>query len=193
VNKDKNFTVPIAVSSRHIHLTQNDVEILFGKGYELTIRNELRQKGQFAANECVEINGPKGKFEKVRIVGPTRAYTQLEVSETDARTLGVKASISYAGQAKDAASVTLVGPQGRVERSCAIIAARHLHTSPEDAAHFGVKDKEIISVKIDGPRAVTFENIVVRVDPTFVTEIHLDTDEGNAAGILPGTTGELIK
>lgn len=189
---EEKFTVPIAVSSRHIHLTEEDVDILFGKGYQLTVRNDLKQKGQFASNETVKIIGPEGTFEKVRIVGPVRAYTQLEISKTDARTLGVSAPLNYAGGATNAGVVSVVGPKGQVERSCAIVSLRHLHLSEEDGKKFDLKNKDIISVKISGDRGVILQNVVVRMDPNFVTEIHLDTDEGNAVDVAPGTFGEII-
>ena len=185
--------VKIAVSNRHIHLTKEDVDILFGKNYELTKRNDLRQIGQFACKETVEVLGPKNKFEKVRIVGPVRSYTQLEVSKTDAKTLGVIAPLAYAGGAQNPGLVTLIGPNGRVEKACAIIAMRHLHLSKEDGKKFGIKNKDIVSVKVDGDRGVVFKNVVVRMEQNFVTEIHLDTDEGNAVGISNEAMGELIK
>lgn len=173
--------IPIAISRRHIHLTDEDVEMLFGR--KLSLRNPLKQIGQFAANETVSVHGPKGVFEKVRVVGPTRAYTQLEVSRTDAVFLGIHPPVSFGGHAKDPSIVTLVGPRGTVTRACAIIAARHLHASPHDAKQLGLKNGDLISVQTEKG---TIRNILVRIDANFVTEIHLDADEGSVS------SGELV-
>lgn len=187
-----NIIVPIAISNRHIHLTKTDLGALFGTGYELNKRNDLSQIGQFAAEETIKVAGPNGQFEKVRIVGPVRAYTQLEVSKTDATILGINPPISYGGGANNPAEVTLVGPVGKIKRSCAVMAMRHLHCSLVDATRFGLKEKDIVSLKIIGKSGFIFDNVVVRTSPDFVTEIHLDTDEANAAGMTKGSTSGIL-
>lgn len=179
-----NIKIPIAVSNRHIHLTSADLELLFGDGFKLNKKRDLPQKGQFAAEECVSVAGPKGKLEPVRIVGPERNYTQLEVSKTDSAVLGIDPPLSYGGKASDPAEVTIVGPKRGIKRKCAVVAMRHIHCSESDAKNFGFKDGDIVSVKAEGGRSVTFHNVVVRVDKNFVTEMHIDTDEAMAAGIL---------
>ena len=192
--KSGGFAVPIGVSARHVHLTQKDVETLFGAGYQLTKKKEL-MGGQYACNEQVTIVGLKLRaIENVRVLGPVRSSSQVEISATDAVKLGVKAPVRLSGDLKNSAPIALVGPKGCVylNEGC-IVAMRHIHMSPKDAQAAGVSDKEIVSVRVDNERATTYNNVSVRVDPTFTLEMHIDTDEANAAKITTGTPAYIIK
>ena len=185
----------IETSARHIHLTQETVEKLFGEGYQLTIRKPLSYPGQYACNERLTIVGPKKEMANVSILGPTRKADQVEVSATDARTLGIDAPIRESGDVKGSGACKLIGPKGEVELTEGVIAAkRHIHMTPADAEVFGVKDKDIVSVKLDGgDRALIFGEVVVRVSDKFALAMHIDTDESNAGCVAPGTMGEVIK
>jgi len=188
------FMVPVGVSARHIHLTKEAVEILFGKGHTLTKKKEL-MGGQFAAEEQCTIVGLKLRaIENVRVLGPCRSFNQVEVSRTDAMKLGVSAPLRNSGDIKGSAPVALVGPKGALylKEGC-IIAARHIHMSPEDARAAGLKDKDTVSVRVDNERGTTFENVLIRVDPSFTLEMHIDTDEANASGIKHGEAARIIK
>lgn len=187
------YLVPIGVSARHIHLTQEHVETLFGKGYQLTKKKEL-MGGQFASNELVTIVGLKLRaIENVRILGPVRKVSQVEISATDAIKLGIKAPIRESGKIEGSAPIAVVGPCGAIylKEGC-IIASRHIHMSPADAQAAGVKNGDIVSVKVDNERATTYDNVLIRVDPTFTLEMHIDTDEANAAKISTGMKAEII-
>ncbi len=185
--------LPIALSNKHIHLSQADVEALFGEGYELTHKKDLSQPGQYACEEMVEVVGPKGST-KMRVLGPVRPDTQVEVSLADCFTLGVKAPIKESGDIEGTPGVKLVGPKGEVELAQGVIvASRHIHMSLEDASNFGVKDKDIVKVKTFGQRALVFENVLVRAREDFALEMHVDVEEGNAAGVKNGDLVELIK
>ncbi len=185
----------VETSARHVHVTQQDLEALFGAGYELHVKKMLSQPGQFASEERVDVVGPKNTLKKVSILGPIRKATQVEISLTDARSIGVTAPIRESGDVAGSGACTLVGPAGEVTISEGVIAAkRHIHMTPADAAEFGVKDKDIVSVKVDTDgRALTFGDVVVRVSENFSLAMHIDTDESNAACAAPGTMGELIK
>lgn len=186
--------VPVGVSNRHLHLKKEDLEALFGTGYELTKMKDLKQPGQFAAKETVTIVGPKGEIENVRILGPVRNLTQLEISLTDSFKVGVKAPVKESGKITGTPGITLVGPKGKLEIKEGVIAAlRHIHVSPEFAEQFHLLDKEMVSVQFDGIRQVTFNNVLIRVSDRFVEEMHLDTDEANAAGIRTGSYGKIMK
>ncbi len=192
-NSGTGYMVPIGVSARHIHLTQADVETLFGKGYQLTKKKEL-MGGQFASNELVTIVGLKLRaIENVRILGPVRKASQVEISATDAIKLGIKAPIRESGKIEGSAPIAVVGPCGVIylKEGC-IIASRHIHMSPADAQKAGVKNGDIVSVKVENERATTFNNVLIRVDPTFTLEMHIDTDEANAAKISTGMKAEII-
>lgn len=183
------YAVPIGVSARHVHLTQQHVEALFGQGYTLTKKKEL-MGGQYAANECVTIVGLKLRaIENVRVLGPVRKQSQVEISATDAIKLGVKAPIRESGNTAGSAPIAIIGPKGALylTEGC-IIAKRHIHMSPADAADAGVKDGDTVSVKADNERATVFNNVQIRVDPSFTLEMHIDTDEANAAKIASGQT-----
>lgn len=185
--------IPVGVSARHVHLSNSDLETLFGEGYNLTLKKELSQPGQFAAEECVEIVGSKKNFPSVRILGPVRSKSQVELSLTDCFTIGVKAPIRESGDIKASGSVKIVGPKGEVTiPEGVIVAARHLHMNPHEAIAFGLKDKQKVRVKTTGERAVIFENVVVRVREDFALEMHIDTDEANAAAIGNGAQAEII-
>jgi putative phosphotransacetylase len=187
-------TVPIAISARHCHLSKEDVETLFGHGYELTVRSELSQPGQFAANETVVIAGPRGSIEKVRILGPARSMTQVEVSQTDSIKLGLKVPLRISGDIADSAPITIIGPKGSIfKKEGCIIARAHIHMTPEDARAFNVKDGESVRVTAQGERPVTFEKIMIRVSGRYKLEMHIDTDEANAGLIFPGQEGVVQK
>ncbi len=178
-------TILVEVSARHVHVTQEHLEILFGKGYELTFKKALSQPGQFAANERVRVVGPKNEFPAVSILGPVRKATQVEISMTDARTIGVNAPIRESGYISGSAACTIIGPNGQIElKEGVIVAKRHVHVTPADAEKFGVKNQDIVSVKIETPeRSTVYNDVVIRVRDDFATAMHIDTDEGNAAGV----------
>ena len=172
----------VETSARHVHVSQTDLETLFGEGYTLTNKKDLSQPGQFACEEKVTVIGPKGET-KMSILGPTRASTQVEVSLTDARSLGIKALVRESGDIDGTQGCKLVGPAGEVEIPCGVIAAkRHIHMTPADAQEFGAEDKQIVSVEVttDG-RSLTFGDVVCRVSDTYALAMHIDTDESNAA------------
>lgn len=185
--------VMVETSARHAHLSQADLETLFGKGASLTNKKELSQPGQFACEEKIEVVGPKGSM-MVTILGPTRPETQVEVSLTDARKLGLTTPIRESGDLEGSAGCVIKGPAGEVTLEKGVIAAkRHIHFHPDDAAKCGVEDKQIVCVKVDyNGRSTTFGDVVCRVNPTYGLAMHVDTDESNAAA-LPGTVeGEII-
>ncbi|MCT4583483.1 MAG: phosphate propanoyltransferase [Peptostreptococcaceae bacterium] len=186
--------LPIALSNKHLHLSKADIETLFGANYELTVKKELSQPGQYACEEVVDIEGPKGTLKRVRVLGPARGVTQIEVSLADARALGVKAPIRDSGDIDGTPGVKIIGPKGEVElEKGVIVAARHIHMHTDDAAKFGVEDKERVKIKTEGQRGLIFENVLVRVSPSFALEMHVDLEEGNASGVANGTMVELIK
>ena len=185
--------VPIGLSNKHIHVSQADLEVLFGKGYQLTPMKDLSQPGQYAAEEKIDVVGPKGTLKGIRILGPVRPETQLEVSVGDGFCLGIQAPLRNSGDIADTPGVKLVGPAGEVEiGKGAIVAARHIHMSPEEGAAFGLKDRDIVSVKLDGPRGLIFDNVLVRVHPEFKLDMHLDVEEGNAAGAKNGQLATIL-
>lgn len=187
--------VLVETSARHVHVTQADLETLFGKGYELTVKKPLSQPGQFASNERVDVVGPKKTLTGVSILGPVRSATQVELSLTDARAIGVTAPIRESGDIAGSGACRLVGPEGEVELTEGVIAAkRHIHMTPADAEAFGLKDRDEVSVKIDsGGRSLIFGDVVVRVSDRFALAMHIDTDESNAGCVAPGTMGTVIK
>lgn len=179
--------IPVGISNRHVHLSRIHIDLLFGSGYELKSKNPLSQPGQYAAEEVVLLAGPKGTIEKVRVLGPSRKSTQVELLAGDLFKLGISAPIRESGKLDDAADVTIVGPKGAVvAQKSAIIAKRHIHMTPEDAEHYSVHDSQIVSVDIGGERSVTFGEVVVRVSPDFKLELHLDTEEANTASLKNG-------
>ena len=182
--------IMIETSARHIHLSRKDVETLFGAGDQLTKKKDLSQPGQFACAEKVTIVGEKGTL-NASILGPERSASQVEVSLTDARSIGVKAPIRESGDVAGSGACKLVGPAGEVELTEGVIAAkRHIHLTPETAAEFGVSDKQIVKVKTNGLRPLIFDDVVVRVSASYAPAMHIDTDEANAA--FGATEGEII-
>jgi acetate kinase len=184
-------SVPVAVSARHVHLSPDHVQALFGG--PLTPEFDLRQPGNFAAHQRVRIEGPKGGFDNVRVLGPARGRTQVEVSRTDTFALGIEAPVRLSGDLDGTPRVRLVGPAGVVETDGLIIAARHIHMHPDDAARRGLRDKQEVEVRVTGTgRDMTFSDVIIRVQPGAFTEMHIDTDEANAAGITAGAEGALV-
>ena len=187
--------VLVETSARHVHLTEEHIEALFGKGATLTHKKDLSQPGQFACEERVTLVGPKKSIANVIILGPARKDTQVEVSFTDACTLGVSAPVRESGDVAGTPGLKLVGPAGEVDIDAGVIVAkRHIHFTPEDAAEYGVSDKEIVKLKIESnDRTTIFDDVVVRVNPNFAAAVHLDTDEANAACAFGECYGEIVK
>lgn len=191
--KQEDKKIPVGISNRHVHLSRHDLEILFGQDAKLTKFKDLSQPGQFACQERVTLVGPKGVIENVRILGPTRKSTQVEISVSDCFKLGVKAPIRDSGDLSESAGLTLVGPAGSVTISeGGIIAARHIHMHPKDAEEFGVKDGDRVNVECYGPRGVVFCEVLVRVNENYKLEMHVDMDEANAASLRNGDFVKII-
>ena len=189
----KGYMVPVGVSARHIHLTQEHVETLFGPGHQLTRKKEL-MGGQFAAQEQVTIVGLKLRaIENVRVLGPVRKASQVEISATDAMKLGIQAPLRESGDTTGSAAIAVVGPKGAVylEEGC-IVAKRHIHMSPRDAAEAGLKDGDFVSVKADNERGTVLDHVKIRVDESFTLEMHIDTDEANACRLSTGDSVRII-
>lgn len=190
---ENRMTVPVGVSARHIHLTQEDVEKLFGAGYQLTKKKDL-MGGQFAANEQCTIVGLKLRaIENVRILGPVRKKSQVEISATDARTLGIKAPLRQSGDTAGSAPIALVGPKGAVylNEGC-IVAARHIHMTPAEAASASLHDGDYVSVKMGNERGAVLDHVKIRVDESFSLEMHIDTDEANACQVKQGDCAAIV-
>jgi propanediol utilization protein len=187
--------VVVNLSNRHIHLSREDVEILFGAGYQLKKTKDLGQPGQFACEETLVVKGPKGSLEGVRILGPERKETQCEILASDVFKLGLPGCpVRESGQLEGSMPMEVIGPRGSVKKTKGLmIAKRHIHFDPEAAKRFGVVDKELVSLRVGGERSAIFENLVCRVHPTYALECHLDFDEGNAVGIGSGAMGEVLK
>ena len=185
--------VLVETSARHVHLSQQDLETLFGEGYQLTNKKDLSQPGQFACTERVDVVGAKKTLAGVTILGPVRGKSQVDL--TDARSIGVDAPIRESGDIAGSGACRLVGPKGEVALEEGVIAAkRHIHMTPADAEAFGVKDKDVVSVRVESAgRSLVFGDTVVRVSPKFALAMHIDTDESNAGAVAPGTMGEVIK
>ncbi len=187
-------TVLVEISAHHVHVSEKDLEILFGKGHQLTNKKDLSQPGQFACEERVTVVGPKREIKGVSILGPCRPQTQVEISLTEARSIGVSAPIRESGDLAGSPGCKLVGPCGEVEITEGVIAAkRHIHMTPEDAEKYGIVDKQIVSVKIPTEgRALIFDDVVARVSKSYALAMHLDTDEANAAAIPGSCEGEIL-
>ncbi len=185
--------IPVGISGRHVHVSQEDLEHLFGPGQELTRFRELSQPGQFAANETVTLVGPKGAISRVRILGPVRKATQVEISRTDGYALGIDAPVRESGDLDGTPGIVLVGPYGpaKIEQGV-IVAKRHIHFTPELSREFGVTDGEMVMVRTEGPRALVFDEVVVRVREDFALDMHVDTDEANAAGLGQGDLVSMV-
>jgi acetate kinase len=186
--------IPVAISARHVHLTRTTIDRLFGVGHELQVAKALSQPQEFAAQERITLVGPGGRLEDVRIVGPPRQMDQIELARSDALHLGIEPVLRTSGDLKQTPGVILEGPAGRVESPHGVILARrHLHVSAADAQHLNLVDREIVAVAVDSDgRDLVFDDVIVRVGEGYHTELHLDTDEGNAAAIGPGTTATLL-
>ena len=187
-------TVLVETSARHVHVTKEALEILFGEGYQLTKKKDLSQPGQFACEERVQVVGPKSSFPAVSILGPERKETQVELSASDARSIGVKAPVRESGDLEGSGACKLIGPKGEVEiEKGVIVAKRHIHMTTADAEKYGMKDKQIVSVKLDTDgRSLIFGDVVVRVSDSYSLAMHIDTDESNAAFAVPGLMGEIL-
>ncbi|HHT55316.1 MAG TPA: phosphate propanoyltransferase [Acholeplasma sp.] len=187
--------IPVGISGRHAHLSEEHLEILFGKGYKLTILKDLSQPGQFATNEKVDVVSPEGGVIKgVRILGPTRKQTQIELSHSDARRGKFSAPVRSSGDIKGSGAAKLVGPNGEVEITEGVIVAdRHIHFSPEEAEKFGVKDREVVQIKVGGVKPGILGNVLCRVHKDFRLDCHLDTDDGSAFLLNTGDLVELVK
>ena len=189
------MSVLVEISARHVHVTEETLHILFGADHDLTVKKELSQPGQFASNERVDVVGPKRTLSNVSILGPCRNADQVEISATDARSIGIAAPIRESGDLDGTPGCKLVGPCGEVELSSGVIVAkRHIHLDPATASELGVEDKQVVSAKIDTPeRSLIFGDVVIRVSEKFCPAMHVDTDEGNAAGIMGSATCEILK
>ena len=187
------MSILVETSARHVHLSQKDIDTLFGAGYQLTNKKDLSQPGQFACEEKVEVIGPKGSL-KMSILGPARPASQVEISLSDARTLGVKAPVRESGDIAGTPGCTIKVGDNVVEiAEGVIVAKRHIHMTPADAAEIGVADKQIVKVKLDTARPLIFDDVVVRVSEKFALAMHIDTDECNAAGAAGEVYGEIVK
>lgn len=191
----ENNKILVEISARHAHVSEEHLAILFGEGYKLTPKKDLSQPGQFACEERVDLVGERGTLKNVTILGPTRPFSQVEITATEARTLGVKALIRESGLIDGTFGCTLVGPQGSVVLDKGVIVAkRHIHVTPSEAAVYGVSDKEIIMVKVTSEdRSLIYGDVVVRVSEKFAAAMHIDTDEANAAGLSGAVFGEIIR
>ena len=191
----KNRTdVPVGISAKHVHLNREHIDLLFGKGYQLTYLKPLSQPGQFAANETVELIGPKGTLSKVRVLGPERTHTQVEVALSDARKLGIEPPVKTSGDLNDTIGVTIRGPKTEVTIAKGVmIADRHIHMSPEEARFFDVKDGQKVHVLVKGVKGGVLHNVCIRVSPTYVLDCHIDTDDANAFQIQQGQILSIIR
>ncbi len=185
--------IPIGISNRHVHLSPSDTEKLFGKGYEIKKLKDISQPGQFAAQELVTLVWEQGRIENVRVVGPQRKTTQVEIMLGDTFTLGVTAPIKVSGDTKDLGYIKIVGPVGEVYGAFAMVAERHLHCTVKEAQELGIKDGDSIKMHVGGARAVTFEHVAVRARDDYALDFHIDIEEANAAGVKPWDRAELIR
>lgn len=186
-------SIIVGVSNRHVHLSAEDLKTLFGLD-EMTVKRYVRQPKEFAADHVVTVHGPKRSFTGVRVMGPCRAKSQVELSRTDCFALGLNAPVTQSGHLENAAPIEIEGPLGRIScEHAAIIAARHLHTGPEGAAQLGVKDQDLVKIRVDGERGGVLDNVIVRVKADWIPEVHLDTDEANGLGLRSGDRVHLVK
>ena len=186
-----NIFVELEASGRHVHVTKEQAQILFG--HALTEKRPLSQPGQYLANERVQVVGPKGQFENVAVLGPERKEAQVEISLTDGRVLGLTPPVRLSGNVQSTPGATLIGPRGQVVLDHGVMAAqRHIHITPQDAARFGVQDRQVVRLQTYTDRPVIFEDTVVRVSPDFATYVHLDYDEANACGFRTGDLGRIL-
>lgn len=191
--KKNNLIVPVEVSARHIHLTPTHLAELFGEGFELSVLKELSQPGEFASTSVLDVQTKKSTMKGVRVLGPVRSYSQVEISRTDSYAMGLAPVIRESGDIKDTPGITLIGPKGTVTLDQGVVLAfRHIHCSTSKAKELGVKHGQFAKVRISGARALTFENVMFKVADNYDWHLHLDVDEGNAAGVEPGMTAEVI-
>lgn len=181
------FKVPVGISSKHIHLSQEHIEVLFGTGHSLTKKKDLSQPGQFASEETVTLIGPKGALKGVRVLGPARKASQVELAATDTFKIGVKPPVRDSGKLEETPGIDVEGPKGRVRMDQGVIvAARHIHMTPQEAARYSLKDGDHVRVAVTGPRGGILEKVLVRVNPDYALDLHVDTDEGNAFSLVNG-------
>ena len=193
VHQQTEREIPIEVSAHHVHLSLAHVDALFGAGYALTHRADLSQPGQYASHETVNLVGPRGNVDRVRILGPTRRQSQVEIAMTEEFKLGIKAPIRASGDLEGSPGITLQGAEGTIEIPEGVICSlRHIHMAPEDALAFGVKDRDICMVRVEGDRTLIFGDVLIRVNPDYRLAMHIDTDEANAANIRTGMSGYLV-
>lgn len=190
---NENRLIPVSISARHLHLKKEDLEVLFGVGHELTKVKDISQPGQYAAEEKVTLQGPRGSIDNVRVLGPLRKETQVEVSATDARVLGINPAVRDSGSINGTPGIILIGPKGSVamEKGC-IVAKRHIHMTPRDATAFNVKDSEVVSVVVNTERGGVFDKVLIRVNENYALDMHIDVDEANAFLINNGDLVNLI-
>lgn len=194
IQNELDSSFEVEASGRHVHLSRKELDALFGTGYELTKAKDLSQPGQYASKERLTVVGPKGAFHNVVILGPVRKESQVEVSLTDCLQLGVKAPIRESGDIEGTPGIVLVNGDKSVSLDKGLIVAkRHVHMTPEDAEKLGVKNHDIIKVKVEGARPLVFDDVVIRVSPKFATYMHIDYDEANACGFSKGIRGRIIK
>ncbi len=186
--------VPVGISNRHVHLSTSDLEMLFGKGYQLTRKKDLSQPGQYAAEECVDVIGPKGELEKVRILGPVRTKTQVEISRTDCFRVGIAAPVRSSGDLINTPGCKLRGPKGEILiNEGVIVADRHIHLSIDEARRFNLKDGDRVSVRIDGEKSGTMDNVLIRSNENASMDFHIDTDDANAFGLHNGSLVSIVE
>ena len=185
------YQVSIMMSNRHVHLSREVCDQVFGKDYELTVKKEIGA-GEFAAAETVTLEGPGGRMENVRVMGPVRNFTQAELLQSDCWKLGVDAPLRDSGDLRDAVPLRIIGPAGEAEAACGIVAHRHIHMASVISEPLGINDGQMVSVKVGGERGITFHNVLVRVHKGKRAEMHIDMEEGNAAGLKNGALGEII-
>ena len=194
IQNELDSSFEVEASGRHVHLSRKELDALFGTGYELTKAKDLSQPGQYASKERLTVVGPKGAFHNVVILGPVRKESQVEVSLTDCLQLGVKAPIRESGDIEGTPGIVLVNGDKSVPLDKGLIVAkRHVHMTPEDAEKIGVKNHDIVKVKVEGARPLIFDDVVIRVSPKFATYMHIDYDEANACGFSKGIRGRIIK
>lgn len=190
----ESYEIPVGISNRHIHLSRKHVDILFGEGYELIKIKDLSQKGQYACKETITICGPKGALEKVRVLGPIRSKSQVELSLGDCRKTGVSPCVKLSGDLKETPGVTLIGPKGSVQlEEGVIVAQRHIHMTSKHAEHFGVSDGDLVEIRVEGLRGGILNNVSIRTNDLFTLECHLDVEEANSMGITPKTKIKIVK
>lgn len=193
INNNSNSLIEVEASGRHVHLSRKDVDLLFGEGYKLTPAKELSQPGQFACMERVTITGPKGSLKNVVILGPERKATQVEISLTDALSLGIKAPIRESGKIDNTPGITISSAKASISIDRGVIVAkRHIHITPEDANKYGVKDNQIVKVEVFGERPLIFDDTIIRVSPQYRTYMHIDYDEANACGYKKGVFCKIL-